>query len=167
MTKTTFNLPLRCGFTKITFPLYEERLDWGQKKLMLLFAVVPSLMHACNCGVTCIVQCAQLIERALVVNLLGIWKVTQVLQQWWRISPPVLLFCPLWLQSNTLVFTCPSPACDYSPSRAHCLPGFLSRPHCFVSCCSIAAWPHGLCRREGCTGTGKLHPGLSSFWSWI
>lgn len=172
MTKTTFNLPLRCGFTKITFPLYEERLDWGQKKLMLLFAVVPSLVHACNCGVTCIVQCAQLIERALVVNLLGIWKVTQVLQQWWRISPPVLLFCPLWLQSNTLVFTCPSPACDYSPSRAHCPDSWVDPTALSVVAPLLhdhtgsAAERAALARANFTLGFRVFHPGFKSDAAW-
>lgn len=112
--------------------------------MLLCAAAVLSLMQECNCGVTCIVLCAQLMERMLAVNLLGIWRVTQVLQQylqWWRIS----------LQPSS------SALCDYTEKLTHIhmpvsclrlnlksesfLPTFLRRPHCSLSRCFIAAWP--------------------------
>lgn len=163
LTKLHLTPPLLSGFTKITFHLYEKRLDWGQKKLMLLCAVVPSLMQDCYCGVTCIVQCTQLIERTLVVNLLGIWKVTQVLQQysqWWRIS---LQPSSSHTHRQTHMFTCPSPACDYSPSLTRSCPHSWLDP---TAVSVVAPSLHdrtGLCHRKDCASADKLHPGLLSF----
>lgn len=58
------------------------------------------------CEVTCIVRCAQLIGGTLVVvNLLGVWEVTQVLQHCFAMmedQPPVLLFT----HSQTSTHTC-------------------------------------------------------------
>lgn len=76
-------------------------------------------------------------------------------------QPPVLLFYSLWLHTladkHTRVHM-PVSCLRLESKSDSFLPTFLSRPHCFVSRCSIAAWPHGAVPQKGPHQHGQTSP---------
>lgn len=104
-------------------------------------------------------------EKTLAVNLLGIWRVTQVLQQclqWWRIS--------LWSSSSTLCDYTHSQTNTHTCSHARLLPAIRGQIGLILAhipeSTPLLHEHTGLCHRGDRTNPGKLRPGLTSLLSW-
>lgn len=96
---------------------------------MLLCAVVPSLMHDYNCGVTCIVQCPA--ANKPLSNLKGFSSLATPVTMRIRLQS---FSSTVTTHTHTHMHIHMPVSCLRLPSKSDSLlPAFLSRPHCMTT----------------------------------